>query len=66
VDAGKENVWALVKDTLRAVAVVVVHIQHRNARQAGIAQVLGRQGCVVEKAVAAKIIGAGMVAGRPA
>ena len=51
VDAGKQHIGPVIKNGLGAVAMVVVHVQHGHARQASIAQVLGRQGGVVEKAV---------------
>ncbi len=62
MDRDGEDVGALVEQALRAVAVVVVHIEHRHARHAGIAQRLCGQRRVVEKAVAAEEVGARVVA----
>ena len=63
VDAGKEHVGAVIKNRLGAVAVVVIHVQHRNPFQALVAQVLGRQRGVIDKAVTAEIPGPSVVAG---
>src|SRR5438105_8179168 len=64
VDRGGEHVVALVEDALRAVAMVVVDVDDRHARGARVAQGLCGEGRVVEKAVAAEEVGAGVVARR--
>ena len=66
MQADEQHVGALVKNALRAVAVVVVHIEHGHACGAAIAQGLGRHRGVVQKAVAAHEVGAGMMTGRAA
>jgi hypothetical protein len=48
---------------LRAVAVVVVDVEHRDAIEPAVAQCLRRQRRVVQEAVATEEVGAGMVAG---
>ena len=57
-----QYVAALIKDDLLAVAVVVVHIQHRHTPVG--AQVMGRHGGGVEVAEAAEGAPLGMVPGR--
>ena len=64
MDADEQHVGAVVEDGLRAVAVVVVDIQHRHARCAAVAQGLRGHGGVVEKAVAAHEVRACVVARR--
>jgi len=66
MDAGKEHIGAVIEDRLRAVAMVVVDVEHRDPRQATIPQRLGRQRGIVQKTVAAEKIGAGVVTGRAA
>ena len=61
VDADEKHICALVEDALRAIAVVVVHIQHNHPFGSLIQQRLGGHRCVVQKAVAAHEIRAGMV-----
>ena len=66
VDAGELHVGALVEDGLGAVAVVIVDVEHGHAiDDARVAQRLCGNGRVVEEAVAAKEVRAGMVARRP-
>ena len=57
VDGGGEHIAALIKHGLRAVAVVVVHIEHGHARQAAIAQGLGGHRRVVDEAIPAHEVG---------
>ena len=64
VDAGELHIRALVEDGLRAVAVVVVDVEHGDALHARVAQRLRGNGGVVEEAVAPEEIRAGMVARR--
>ena len=64
VDRDREHVVAGVEDGLRAVAVVVVDIEHGHAPGAAIAQGLRGERGVVQEAIAAEELGAGMVAGR--
>ena len=64
MQADRQHVGTLVEDALRAVAVVVVDVQHRHAVAAADPQRLRRHGRVVDEAVAAHEIGAGMVPGR--
>ena len=66
MDAGEKHIRPVVKNGLRAVAVVVVHVQHRHSVHAGIAQVLRRQCGVVQEAIAAEKISPRMVARRAA
>src|SRR5690348_18494653 len=62
----RQHIVALVKDLLRAVAMVIVDIEDGDAPGAGVAERLGGNGRVVEEAIAAVEIGAGVMAGRPA
>ncbi|MCY1362044.1 hypothetical protein D9M69_487430 [compost metagenome] len=64
MQAGEVHVAAFVEDGLRAVAVVVVDIEHGHALDARIAQRLRGDGGVVDEAVAAEEVGARVVAGR--
>ncbi|MDT4869556.1 hypothetical protein FQZ97_1045930 [compost metagenome] len=64
VDGDREHIGSLIEDGLRAVAVVVVHIQHRHLRVARIAQRLRGDGRVVQEAVTAQKVGTRMVARR--
>ena len=64
VDGGEQHVVALVKDALRAVAVVVVDIKDGDLAGAVVEQMLRGQGRVVEKTVAAKEIAARVMARR--
>ena len=66
VDGLEQHIGAVVEDGLRAVAVVVVHIEDRHARRAAVEEGLRGDGGIVDEAVAAEEIGAGMVAGRTA
>jgi hypothetical protein len=66
MDAGEEDIGAVIEDGLGAVAVVVVDVQDGDARQALVAQRLRRQRRVVQEAVTAEEVGPGMVAGRAA
>ena len=63
---GGEDVLATPEDRLRAVPVVRVDVEDRDARQAARAEVLGRDGGVVEVARTAECRPRDMVAGRPA
>ena len=65
VQRGEEHVLALVEDLLRAIAMVVIDVEHGDtaARRGG---VLGGDGGVVEEAVAAVQRRRGVVAWRPA
>jgi hypothetical protein len=60
------DVGAVVKNLLRAVAVVIVNVEHRHALCALIAEPLRGAGGIVDEAIAAGKIAAGMVAGRTA
>ena len=64
VEAGKQHIGPVIKEGLRAVAVVVVNVQHRHALQGAVAQVLRGQRGIVQKSVAAEEIRPGVVAGR--
>ncbi len=48
----EHDIVAVIEDLLSPVAVVIVHIEHRNPRQTGIAKMLGGNGRIVEEAVA--------------
>jgi hypothetical protein len=61
VDRSEEHVGAIVEDVLGAVAVVVVHIQYRDALGTGIQHGLHGDGGVVQVAVAAHVVGSGVV-----
>ena len=65
VDRDGEHVVALEEDALRAVAVMDVDIEHGDARMPA-AQALGGDGGVVQEAEAARHVGIGVMAGRPA
>ena len=58
------DIGAVVEDRLRAVAVVVVDIEHRHSLGTAVAQGLRGQRGVVQEAVAAEEVGPGVVAGR--
>jgi hypothetical protein len=60
------HIAALIENALRAVTVVVVHIQNGHPLGATVQHGLGGNGGVVEIAIAAHVIGRGMVAGRAA
>src|SRR5581483_11999830 len=66
VEGDEHHVVAVVEDLLRAVAVVVVDVEDGHALRPGVAEGLGRDGGVVEEAVAAVEVAPGMVARRPA
>jgi hypothetical protein len=66
VQAHIEHVGARLEKGLAAVAVVVVDVEQRDARAAAVEQRLRGQRGVVEEAVAAHEIGAGVMARRPA
>ena len=60
-----QHVVAGIEDVLRAVAVVRVDVQHRDAREGG-AQALRGDGAVVDVAEAVRPIAVGVMSGRPA
>ena len=66
VDAGEEHIGPVVEDGLRAVAVVVIDVEHGNAWYAAVPQCLRRQRRIVHETVAAKEVGARVVARRAA
>ena len=66
MEVADEHVGPVVKNALRAVAVVVVDIKNGNAGRTGVAQGLGRHGCVVQKAVTTHEVGASVMARRAA
>ncbi len=66
MDRGVEDIAARPENVLRAVAVMIVDIEDRDPIGPGIARRLGGDGGGVEVAIAAEIIGAGMMAGRAA
>src|SRR3546814_1638715 len=66
VDRDRQHVVATVEDLLRAVAMVIVDVEDRDPARAGIAERLRRDCRIVEEAIAAIEIGAGMMARRPA
>ena len=65
MDRDGEHVRPCVEDALRAVAVMQVDVEDRDAR-GGPAQMLGGDGRIVEEAEAAGDIGEGVMAGRTA
>lgn len=62
----EEHVVAVVEDLLGAVAVMEVDIKHRDPGTPDVQGALGGDGGIVEEAVAAELVGGGMVAGRAA
>lgn len=62
----EEHVAAVVEDVLRAVTVVIIDVEHRDAAGTAVAQRLGRDRRIVEKAVSAVVGAARVVPGRPA
>ena len=65
MDADEKHICALVEDALRAVTVVVVHVEHNHPFGSLVQQSLDGHRCVVQKAVAAHEIRASMVARWP-
>ena len=65
VDADKKNVSAFTKNSLCAVAVVVVNVQHRYPHASCVAQSLGGDGNIVEETIPAKKISPRMAARWP-
>ena len=65
MDRHGQHIGAGVEDALRAVAVVQVDIEYRNARRR-LAQRLRRDRRIVEEAEAAGDVGEGVMSGRPA
>ena len=61
-----EDIAAIVEDLLRPVAMMVIDIQDGDTLGAAVAEGLGGDGGVVEEAVAAIEIAAGMMSGRAA
>ena len=66
VDRDEQDVAAGVEDVLGAVAVMIVDVEDRDPPPARGDRGLGGDRGVVEVAIAAEIVGAGMVAGRAA
>src|SRR3546814_2409145 len=62
----EEHVAAVPEDILRAVAVMVIHIEDRDARHAAVDGRLRGDSSGVEMAIAAQIIAPRMMAGREA
>ena len=66
MDRGEQHVAAAPEDLLRAVAVMIVDVEHRHLAGAAVAKGLGGDRGVVEEAIAAIEVAAGVMAGRPA
>ena len=66
VQRAEQQIAATIEDLLRAVAVVEIDVEDRDACSAAVDERLGRDGGVVEEAVAAVEVVAGMVTGRTA
>lgn len=66
VQARQEHVVAVVEDFLRAIAVVVIDVEDRDAGVAVVDEALGGDGGIVEVAIAAEEIAARMMARRAA
>ena len=66
MDAGEKHIGAFVKNRLRAIAVVVVHVQHGHALKATVTQVLRSQRRVIQETVTTKKICACVMARRAA
>src|SRR3546814_10140820 len=66
VDRGEEDGGILVEDVLGPVAVVIVDVEDRDRAEAAVLRRARRDRGVVEVAIAAHIVAAGMMAGRAA
>ena len=66
VDRDEQHVAPRIEDVLRAVAMMIIDVEDGDAAPARRDRGLGGDGSGVEVAIAADIIGAGMMAGRPA
>ena len=64
MDRDRQHIGTLVEDRLCAVAVVVVDIEHRDAWRTAVAQRLHGERSIVEEAVAAEEVAAGVVTRR--
>src|SRR6187551_699646 len=66
MDRGEGDVGAAVEDVLRSVAVMVVDIEDRDLRAAACNRCLRGDGGIVQVAIAAEIVGAGVMPRRSA
>ena len=66
MERGVEDIAALPENVLGAVAVMIVDVEDGDAPDAAVARQLGGDGGDVDMALAAIMVAAGMMAGRPA